>query len=257
MKQILFHKSVIGWLGLWLILCGGCERNYLTYNPKEKGVVYVQYHEQDRDTLRQYFDALDVMDSIQVSSEIFVMGMPVDYDRVVDVSIVDSLTTAEEYVHFSLGKVVIKAGEVAGEIPWTLYRTRDPELANHPVLVGFRLNANEYFNLMLGRDTCIYYYQVRMATVDRPNYWDEAYLGPYSEKLYGAFLNQYLELEHTHPSVYKILTDTYSYKFEDAQQTWNLWTRHEYMVVKYIVHPLYDYYQANPAPDVDIPTPKY
>ena len=257
MKRILFHKNVISWLGLWLILCFGCERDYLTYNPKEKGIVYVQYHEEYKDTLRQYFDALDVNDSVRVSSRIYVMGMPVDYDRMVNVSIVDSLTTAEENVHFSLGEVVIKAGEVYGKIPWTFYRTRDPELVSHPVLISFRLNANEDFDLMLGRDTCIYYYQVRMATVNKPNYWNETYLGPYSEKLYGAFLDQYLELEHTHPSVYKILTDTYSYKFKNSQKTWYLWGNHEYMVVKYIVHPLYDYYQANPDPDVDIPSPKY
>lgn len=252
MKQVLCYRG-ISLLGLWLILCYGCEREYLTYQSKEKDRVYVTY----KDTLKHYFAGLDMMDSVQVSSGVYIMGTPKEYDRVVHVSIVDSLTTAKDGIHFSLGDVVIKAGSVWGVIPWTFYRDRDTELANRPVVISFCLKGNENFDLMPGRDTCIYYYKIEMETVKKPNYWDESYLGPYSEKLYSAFLDQYLGLEHTRPSVYRILTDTYGYKFTRSYETRNLWNYHGYMVVKYIVHPLYDYYNENPDPDVDIPTPIY
>ena len=65
-------------------------------------------------------------------------------------------------------------------------------------------------------------------------------------------MKQLASLETTNPTIYKTL---YSYL-----SGWNasyIWQNYEYVTVKYIVHPLYDYYQENPHPDVNIPMPKY
>lgn len=244
------HKNIL-WLLVGLMLCSGCGREYLTYDSKAKDRLYML----DQDTLHFYFDKLDLRDSVEMFSDVYVLGMPVDYDRVVNVRIIDSLTTAKEGVHFFMRNVVIKAGEVTGKISWTFFRTRDPKLEDRCVVVGFCLNKNENFDLLPGQDSCVYYYKIGKYKVDIPAFWNESYLGPYSEGLYAAFLDQYLKLESTNPNVYRILTENYGYKLTEAG--YNLWGNHEYMVVRYIVHPLYDYYEANPDSEVNIPTPKF
>ena len=79
------------------------------------------------------------------------MGMPRDYDRAVGVELIDSLTTGEENIHYFLGKeAIVKAGEVETSLPLTLYRNRDPEASFKRVSIGFRLKANEDFDLVPG-----------------------------------------------------------------------------------------------------------
>lgn len=248
MKHI---NSINWWIVLGIVLFSACSRDYLRYDTDQKDGVYWTVV---GDSLVLGFNSTFLVDSMSLNIYVHVMGMPQDYDRAVGVELIDSLTTGEENIHYFLGKeVIVKAGEVETYLPLILYRNRDPEAFYKRVSIGFRLKANEHFELVPGMaGGTPFRVLLQLQQVARPIWWSDTYLGSFSEELYGAFMNQLASLETTNPTIYKTL---YSYL-----SGWNasyIWQNYEYVAVKYIVHPLYDYYQENPHPDVNIPMPKY
>lgn len=248
MKHI---NSINWWIVLGIVLFSACSRDYLRYDTSQKDGAYWTLV---GDSLPYGFSSTYLIDSTSLNIYIQIMGMPRDYDRAVGVELIDSLTTGEENIHYFLGKeAIVKAGEVETSLPLTLYRNRDPEASFKRVSIGFRLKANEDFDLVPGMGgSAPYRVILQLQQVARPGWWSDTYLGSFSEELYGAFMKQLASLETTNPTIYKTL---YSYL-----SGWNasyIWQNYEYVTVKYIVHPLYDYYQENPHPDVNIPMPKY
>ena len=249
------YININWWIILGFVLFSACSRDYLRYDTSQKDRVYWTLI---GDSLLYGFSSTYLIDSTSLNIYIHVMGMPQDYDRAVSVEFIDSLTTGEENIHYFLGKeAIVKAGEVETSLPLTLYRNRDPEASFKRVSIGFRLKANENFELVPGMGgSAPYRVILQLQQVARPGWWSDTYLGSFSEELYRAFMNQYASLETTNPTIYKTLV---SYAGWDLSG-WNasyIWQNYEYVTVKYIVHPLYDYYQENPHPDVNIPMPKY
>lgn len=255
MKQILANRHLTGWIVvLGVILCGACSHDYLRYDVNQKDNVYMILV----DSVVRNFNSLNLQDSMQAGPEIHLMGLPRDYDREIEIELIDSLTTAIKDVHYRFeNKAILKAGELMTYVPLTFYRTRDPELYKKRLSVGFRLKENTYFGLVPGTTSVPFQVILTSEQVSRPIWWKDAYLGPYSEILYRDFLNQYVSLETTNPSVYKTITAYVGYMFSNSMNSPHVWDNYEYPMVKFIVHPLYDQYQENPHPDVNIPAPKY
>lgn len=256
MKQMLGNIYLISWIIMsGVILCGACSRDYLRYDVNQKDKIYLILV----DSAEYKFNSLNLQDSMQAGPEIHLMGFPQDYDREIEIELIDSLTTAIKDVHYRLGNnVILKAGELMTHVPLTFYRTRDPELYKKRLSVGFRLKENDYFSLVpTGMASTFFRVILTSEQVARPVWWKEAYLGPYSEVLYKDFLNQYVSLQTTNPTIYKTITAYVGYMFSNSMNSPYVWDNYEYPMVKFVVRPLYDYYQKNPHSDVNIPTPKY
>ena len=252
MKHII---SINWWIIGGIVLFSACSRDYLRYDTDQKDGVYWTLI---GDSLLFGFSSTYLVDSSSLDILVRVMGVPRDYDRVVSVELIDSLTTGEENIHYFLGKeAIVKAGEVTTYVPITLYRARDPEMSFKQVSIGFRLKGNEDFELVPGMGGSSPYRVIfYLQQVGRPMWWNNTYLGDFSEELYKTFMNQFASLETTNPTIYKTLSSYAGWDLSD----WNamyIWQNYEYVMVKYIVHPLYDYYQEQPHPDVNIPMPKY
>ena len=145
MKHI---NSINWWIVLGIVLFSACSRDYLRYDTSQKDGAYWTLV---GDSLPYGFSSTYLIDSTSLNIYIQVMGMPRDYDRAVGVELIDSLTTGEENIHYFLGKeAIVKAGEVETSLPLTLYRNRDPEASFKRVSIGFRLKANEDFDLVPG-----------------------------------------------------------------------------------------------------------
>lgn len=255
MKRRLYNTSLVGWsIMIGMILCCACSRDYLRYDANQMDRIYMI----SQDSMIYKFNSVNLQDSMFVGPEIHLMGLPKDYDREIEIELVDSLTTAVKDIHYRLdNKAILKAGELMTHVPLTFYRTRDPELYTKRLTVGFRLKENEYFLLAPGMVSPTFRAILTTERVTRPIWWNESYLGPYSEVLYQDFMNQYVSLETTNPVIYKTIENFVGYMFGNSMNSPNVWDTYEYPMVKYIMHPLYDYYQKNPHPDVNIPTPKY
>lgn len=243
-------NSASWWIVLSLMLCCACHHDYISYDVKQQDGVYMILHDSLLFKFRE-------RDSIVTDIEVHVMGFARDYDREIGIELVDSLTTAEEGIHYWLGdKVVLKAGELGVYVPLTFYRTRDPNFRGKRVTVALQLKESEDFHPVPGMGTKPFRAMIEGEVIERPVWWNEDYLGPYAEVLYKSFMNQFDALETTYPSIYKTISD-YTWSWGNSMTSPKVWTVYEYPMVKYVVHPLYDYYQVNPNPEVNIPTPKY
>lgn len=254
MKQIIRYKNVLIGLVFFSWVCSACSYDYMVYDADQKDGIYMVL----QDSFVYKFDAFNLNDSVVTQHGVHLLGMPKDYDRVVQIELIDSATTAVSGIHFRLGpNTIIKAGEVSGIIDFTLYRTRDPELKNRPVCVAFTIRENEYFKIVPGQVSPVFRYIIKAVKIDRPGWWNDDYLGPYSEEVYKSFINEYLSLEQTQPSIFKAINDYCGYWFTNGITSPKMWQRFEYPIVKFIVHPIYDYYVEHPHPDANIPAPKY
>lgn len=253
MKRMIYKMK--WWTLLGVVLFSACSRDYLRYDVNQKDGIYLVYAS---DSIPLGFSSTDVADSMPLDLALQVVGMPRDYDRKVSIVLVDSLTTAEENIHYRLEReAIVKAGEVKTYTPLMLFRNRDPEELSKRIVISFRLQENEDFQLLPGLGG-IKPLQVILTVehVARPIWWNNSYLGDFSEELYRTFMAQYEKLEMTNPSIYETIKNYAGVHLEKPMSQY-LWMNYEYAMVKYIVRPLYDYYQENPHPDVNIPTPKY
>lgn len=254
MKKMIFCKTIVGWI-LITLLCGACSHDYLRYDTESKDAIYFVLK---KDSFEYKFNIYNLQDSMPGGPELHLLGFPRDYDREIDIELVDSLTTATKDLHYRLeSKAVLKAGELETRVPLVFYRTKDPNLYDKKLVVAFRIKENEHFNLAPGMVPPVFRSMLVADKAERPVWWSDAYLGDFSEELYSAFMEYFDALETSRPAVYNTVVAYVGPHFTNSINSPKVWSVYEYPIVKYVIHPLYDHYQENPHPDVNIPTPKF
>ena len=131
-------------------------------------------------------------------------------------------------------------------IVWNRRQEDDPR--PDMLSVGLTIVENESFMPALGYTLLLCYTH---GAINKPNFWSEARLGPFSVGLLNRFLEQYNSLKESDPVVYE-----YICKYTGEHWSSDLWewpSAVDYLVVKYIVTPLYYYYEKHPEPGVAIP----
>ena len=239
-------------LAVSLLLAGACSRNYLEYDTNLKDGVYLR----GRDSV-QYSFGIEVQGTYDYLLGVALVGMPADRDRKIEIEVVDTATTAREGIHYEMqDDGILKAGEVSKMIRITLIRDKDTTLAERPVTLTVRLNENENFRLlpgMLSRVTLTFSDQVQ----SRPVWWKENYLGPYSDRLLRDFFHYYWKIEEVNPLLYARMEGELGKYLDNLRPTLTMWTDYRIPLLKYVVTPMYEYYEKNPDPDVQIPEPKF
>ena len=227
-----------------------CHTDYMVYDEAKDRVYFSLNPELDKNTTVSTFQYWIQGDQLTVSRLAQVLGFPVDRDREIRVEIVDSLTTAIEGQDFVLPeKFIIPAGEVSVTLPViTWNRRQEGDTRPETLCVGLTIVENEAFIPALGYTLKLCYTH---GAVNKPLFWSEARLGTFSVELLNKFLDQYNSLKETDPKVYDAIYQ-YTGEFWDSS-LWSWPAAVDYLVMKYIVAPLYDYYQKNPNPVVAIP----
>lgn len=248
--KILFILAMFGGMSGMMT---ACHTSYLDYEEPKDAAYFTEKVGMRTITVR--FPDWDKGEKIGASTRALVMGFPSDADREVRIELVDSLTTAIEGQDYELAKkLVIPAGKVetySSIITWN--RRKEGDKRSDTLSVGCRIVENEHFIPTLGSMLKIMYIR---SEASRPMWWEggERYLGPWSPGLMYRFFDQYASLKTTNPEVYSII---YAKKGEHWEQGY--WPGElDYLLIKYIVAPLYYYYQEHPEPGVvAIPKPQY
>lgn len=247
--KLIFVLSIMG-------LIVGCHTNdYLAYEEPKEGI-YIAWIEGGVFESTLKFDTWDPNETKQDKIRFDIMGFTADVDREISLELVDSLTTAVEGLDYVLEKVIMPAKKEfvnAAVIRWNR-RSEEDDGRPDELTVGLRLVGNEYFNpVALGSTTMKLTYL--KTTMQAPTWWNEESLGPWSKGLMYKFLEQYNQLEETNPEVFQSIHKYAGDNFVSALYwPWSV----DYLLVKYVVTPLYNYYQKHPEPGVvDIPTPKF
>lgn len=263
-----------------------CKGTWLMYDTDQTPVIYFQ---ESLQTHSSSFTFLAV-DTINVSPTVYVMGEPSDHDRTFTVSYIqagdgDTLSTgtvtypvytATPGEDFTVGNLVIPAGEVSGKLPITIHRT-PRMLEGCYLLVGLKLAANEEFTPCAADSSSTqriltpeYRYYITDGEPACPTWWRYGNSAPGWNFAWGKFYPQkfrkllefYHATEETAPTFFAYCVEHYGY-YLDAEPDRelnnsmnNFWrTGSPYMAswAKYIAMPLYEYYSEWYAAHPDDP----
>lgn len=236
-----------------------CQREYMFYDQNLQDGIYMKdlgmKEVSLKDTITCSFNKVD-LDSTNWSLPIYVLGMPRDQDRVFTVTKVDSVTTARQGIHYNIGSLVVKAGQVKGEIPFTFYRNRDPELQNRSVSLLVQLVEDEQFRPVMGSSQ---YIVLADWPEPQPKWWPTKLFGPYSPIVMTIFFQSYWKMEEIATYQYDKMVKDCGRDMEKAYWTTTPFgTRTnipQNVVKKYIVPPMREYFAEHPTEGVNIPEP--
>lgn len=221
-----------------------CETDYLAYDVNLKDGIYF-----DTDSLNYQF-GMQKGEQFEYSIPVHVMGTPKNYDREFRVELIDSATSAKPDLHYELPtSFTVPANAVSGNITLLLHRYLDPNLAQEPLTITFKLIENDHFQLVMG-DICKL--EFSDTELPRPRWWSEWYFGPYSQMLMMDILNAYWDLEATRPLLFDRIVAEYG---RDLEWAYSFPYQQEIAFIKYIITPVYAYYLENPHPNVAVPDP--
>lgn len=241
------------WLLVVWLACHflGCDRDYLRYDTSQKDLLLIV----GPDSINATFTAGDPVDSLVYHVPLQVMGMPKPYERACQIEIIDSATTAVEGVHYKLNTTYLYPKDTTlAYMNIVLYRDRDAGLQDNSVMLAYKLVETddfavmpvEYYNIMN-------HLTVSIIHTSKPRWWNVSILGAFTEKAYFMFLHFYTELKQTNPVIYKRLVGKYGEDMSRANVF--VWSVDGTTLKRFVVRPMYDYYVANPDPDVQIPEP--
>lgn len=260
-----------------LIAVSSCKGIWLMYDTSQVDHIYFQ--EPNQTHIRSF--ALIVDDTIHVSTTVYLMGLPSDVDRTFDIAYVDApegatlsagsvtypVVSARPEVDFSVGNLVIPAGEVSSKLDITLYR-QAVMLDSCYVRVGLQLIGNDNFAPLAtdsSRTSAIispyFYVYVNDGDPVCPSWWRSSTskplgwhynLGNYYPEKYRRMLDFFHQTEETCPTFYETCVDMYGKNLDDPNEAYgaaatlmNTFWRKTYSSAwaKYVFIPLYNYYK--------------
>lgn len=187
-----------------------------------------------------------------VSLPVQIIGAPARQDRKFRVDIVPEETNAQAEVHYRLleKEMTLTKDSVKGLVPVTLLRQN---LGETEWKLTLQLKANEHFNPTPQKEQKISS-TVRVAfnnIVSKPNWKDfngtlawPRQLGPWDPTVYVVFMDYFHRLEQEVPATYKKITDKYGENLDRNFQGWDY--SYDYTFTKYILIPMYQYFQDHP-----------
>ncbi|MFD2036675.1 DUF4843 domain-containing protein [Belliella marina] len=192
MKKLTIH---IKFAILFLLLASSCvEEQLMTYS--EKDAVYFRRSVFGTNTnlaTDSLFYSLgltrpDLIDSV-ITVEIGLTGNATDYDRPVNLQLINGTTATADLHYRMLEPAVLKAGEFIARIPISLIKSE--AIASDTVSLVMQLLPNEHFDVNMNelinssgvtvRKHDIFSIYVTGA-VSRPQFWFDPYLGTFSVK---------------------------------------------------------------------------
>ena len=244
MNRLKYNYMFLLYMLLAVVGMSSCDTDYMDYDTGMKDAVYLT-----SDSLNFQF-GMNKGEEYLYQIPVRLLGMPSDVDRHFSAVLVKDSTTAKEDLHYTLDtNFVIPAGSTIGYIKVNLYRYKDREMAEHPVVIRMQLQENDNFRVVI-QDNCDFWFSD--TELPRPRWWSENHFGPYSQMLMIDLLNYYWELEETHPLLYERIESMYGREFELAL---SFPYQQEVAIIKYMVTPAYEYYKEHPNDRVDIPDP--
>ncbi len=261
-----------------------CRDTWLMYDTDQTPVVYF---EENMQTHSASF-AMIPDDDIYVTTTVKVMGLPSDVDRHYEIEYIEAgenemfvagglsypVRTARPGTDFSLGDLVVPAGEVTA--PLTIAIHRQPEMSEGCyMLIGLRLVGNGEFTPCKADSTAspILTPEYRCYVTDGepscPIWWRanassalgwHFNWGNFYPQKFRKLLEFYHATEVTCPSFFNYCVEHYGYYLDadpdkELNNNMNTFWRQAYMAswAKYVAMPLYDYYKEWYAAHPDDP----
>lgn len=230
------------------LMLTACEHDYIVYDVHLKDGIYFM----QGDSLNFQF-GLNTKTDIPYRVVIGVMGKPSDQDRIYHLELDPEKTTAKEGVHFDFDKeLIIKANGVRDTLNVIFHRYSDTLLTEQSFDICFRLSENELFRPVV---TPVCKIEMSDKEIPEPRYWryQMLFFGPYSQTLYLMLLDRYHGLAETMPGYYERMVSVMG---ENLEKLGGMPPQFSTIMKKYVMLPVYEYFQEHPDPKVNMPDPR-
>lgn len=243
MKRITWISCTI--LFVWIAF--SCSDDDLMYDVHQKRSIYFD-RENKVDTI--FFSFVSVEgDSYNYQIPIKAIGKPVHEIQKPVVSVITDSMTAREGMHYVIGEMVIPADSIRGFLSIQLKKTEEMKKQSYSLYLRFV--ENEYFKPIADDN---YILSITDGEYTRPDWWKDADLGTFSSGLFKRILEKYWELEEVRPVEYAYFEENYGRLLENAP-AWFWSNQYPTIWVKFVLKPVYEYYQEHPTEGVNMPNP--
>lgn len=243
----------------WLIalisgmLIAACENtDYPTYETDFTGIYFAE------DSMRYSFGITPLATtSYTMKLPVKIMGIPVSQQRTFKIEIIADKTSAKVNTHYKMPTTcVIEADSINGILPLEVLRENLGDEQNWQV--AFKLMPTDDFTPV--KEVGEQIFAIFNNIVEQPDWkdwtgaptWIEEQLGPWNPVVWIKFMEFFRKLEQINPVAYKTIVETYGPNLEDADG----WIyEFNYTLTKYVLIPLYDFFQANPEYGIEMPNP--
>lgn len=244
MKKI---YQLLIWIMAISLLSSSCERDYLLYDNSQKDAVYFDI---SKDSIHISYGFTPVT-TYESSLKVKLMGVPKSEDRNFRLEVVKENSTAKKDLHYYLPEnFVIKANDIDTTLKITFYRNKDANLLTDTVSLHLRLVESDDLKVVGKRDYKISYTNVQPSSVW---WWYPKYLGEYNYDVAVKFIEYFQEMETKNKYIYDMLKGQYGEYLEKKSYISVLGGQYRKIFYKYVLIPLYDYYQENPELNVELP----
>lgn len=250
------NRYIFNWcIGLVAgILLTGCEKtDYMTYDPSFMGVYFTE------DSTRYSFGVtpLDV-ETYVMKLPVKIMGTPTKEKRVLKFEVVADSSTAIAGKHYRLpAECVIEADSVNGVLELEIIREELGDVQKWRLMVELLENDNFSPLEKVGARTVAIFSNV----VEPPAWkdwegnptWPDDKLGPWNPVVWVKFMEFFRKIEETNPMTYQMLVKQLGPNLENVEYGWPY--DYDFTFTKYVLIPLYAFFQEHPEYEVEMPNP--
>lgn len=251
-KQKYYFITVLAFL-LATMIYSCSETDYKTFDRSVANIYFTT------DSVAYSFGTVSLSETTHVMElPVTILGSPSQAKRQFKIEVIQDKTNAVEGVHYTLpSELTIEPDSVNGIIPLQIHRSELENVIRWQV--GFRLVSNENFTAAseIGDQIVASFNNI----IEPPAWtdwqgnptWPQGYLGIWNPLTWYTFMQYFREMEKTSPETYHAMIEQYGPNLEKVTYGWP--NDYKYSVKKYILIPMYNYFQLHPELGVSMPNP--
>lgn len=235
-------------------LCLACNKtDYPTFETKFTGIYFQE------DSIRYSFGITPLATTSYILKlPVRIMGVPASQKRTFKFEIITHKTTAKANEHYRMPQeCVIEADSVNGILPLEILRENLSDSVNWQIT--FKLVQTEDFSPVseAGHQIIASFNNI----VEPPAWkdwqgkptWPDDKLGPWNPIVWVKFMEYFRQMEQTNPASYQAIVKACGENLENVEYGWP-WD-FDLTLKKYVLIPLYDFFQNHPEYIVEMPDP--
>lgn len=265
MKTLKIYKALC--LTALTIMAAGCKGTWIMYDQEQKDHLYFEVTSATNVSF-SLTDATTMTQTVPVK----MMGMPRDHERVISLTWLDpekaeaedgtGIVKAVEGTDFTVSDLVIPAGEICGNIVFTINRTEGMKTAIHDI--RFSIAENDDFLPLKADSTSISkiltpVFDIKVSDGEPlcPDWWDATagsgddlkgwtmYLGKYYPAKFRKMLEFYHDMKAKNPIFYEDCLAKYGENLDKKGITKNFFASENPAAwASYVLIPLCEYYKT-------------
>ena len=265
MKTLKIYKALC--LTALTIMAAGCKGTWIMYDQEQKDHLYFEVTSATNVSF-SLTDATTMTQTVPVK----MMGMPRDHERVISLTWLDpekaeaedgtGIVKAVEGTDFTVSDLVIPAGEICGNIVFTINRTEGMKTAIHDI--RFSIAENDDFLPLKADSTSVSkiltpVFDIKVSDGEPlcPDWWDATagsgddlkgwtmYLGKYYPAKFRKMLEFYHDMKAKNPIFYEDCLAKYGENLDKKGITKNFFASENPAAwASYVLIPLCEYYKT-------------